>query len=198
MEFVMNLPVSSDALVAIVLLILAALGAWLYSQRLRSRDLARRFGPEYQRAVKQHGNVTKAEKELRAREQRVHKLKIVPLPAREAAHFRDAWNGLQARFVDDPRTVLKDAELLVRDVMLRRGYPMADFDRQAADISVDHPHVVDHYRAARRIADLDARGEAGTEDLRKGLVHLRALFQDLLEVETPQPAVHHQPQAARR
>lgn len=71
--------------------------------------------------------------------------------------------------------------------MNKRGYPMADFDTRVADISVNHPAVVHHYRAAREIAERDARGEADTEALRQAVVHYRALFSELLEVEEPAP-----------
>ncbi|MEO8654705.1 MAG: hypothetical protein ABI409_11335, partial [Ramlibacter sp.] len=99
--------------------------------------------------------------------------------------FGQEWKALQGRFVDNPKGVLVDADRLVRELMLKRGYPMGDFERRAADISVDHPSVVDHYRAAQAIALRDRRGEADTEELRKAVVHYRALFDDLLEVGQP-------------
>jgi hypothetical protein len=94
---------------------------------------------------------------------------------------------LQASFVDDPKRAIAEADRLVREVMMKRGYPMGDFDRRAADFSVDHPMVVDHYRAAQEIAARDARAQASTEELRKAIVHYRALFDDLLEAEAPAP-----------
>jgi hypothetical protein len=100
----------------------------------------------------------------------------------EAARFSQAWKVLQRRFVDNPKGVVVLADQLVRELMLKRGYPMGDSERRAADISVDHPAVVDNYRAAQAIALRDARGEANTEDLRKAVVHYRALFNELLEV----------------
>ena len=66
--------------------------------------------------------------------------------------------------------------------MVKRGYPMGDFERMAADISVDHPAVVSTYRAAQDIAARDARGEASTEELRKAVIHYRTLFDELLGV----------------
>jgi hypothetical protein len=36
--------------------------------------------------------------------------------------------------------------------MKARGYPVSDFEQRVADISVDHPHVVENYRAAADIA----------------------------------------------
>jgi len=131
------------------------------------------------------GSRTKAESELKTREKRVEKLNIVPLTPPEAARFDQAWKALQASFIDNPKGVVAQADQLVRELLLKRGYPMGDFERRAADISVDHPAVVDNYRAAQAIAARDLRGETNTEDLRKAVVHYRALFDELLEVSEP-------------
>lgn len=175
----------SLAIAALVLLALLAVGAWLWSRKQQSKRLEQRFGPEYERTVHRHGDVAKAEAELRERQKRVEKLHIVPLAPADAAHFSQAWRGLQARFIDDPKGTLAEADRLVRELMLRRGYPMGDFEHRAADISVHHPAVVEHYRAAHAIALRDDRGEADTEDLRRAVVHYRALFDELLEVGEP-------------
>jgi hypothetical protein len=115
----------------------------------------------------------------------VEQLDIVPLAPAEAARFSESWRALQARFVDNPKGVLADADRLVRELMQKRGYPMGDFERRAGDISVHYPHVVDHYRAAHDIALRDSRGETDTEQQRQAVIHYRALFTDLLEVERP-------------
>lgn len=181
----------SILIAALVILALVAAGAWLWSRRQASRRLVQRFGPEYEHAVHRHGDVAKAEAELRERQKRVEKLRIVPLAPADAAHFSQAWRALQARFVDNPRGSLAHADELVRELMLRRGYPMGDFEHRAADISVHHPAVVEHYRAAQAIALRDRRGEADTEDQRQAVVHYRALFDDLLEVgELPRDREH--------
>ena len=170
-----------------ILLLLAIVAAALLMRRKRSDHLADRFGPEYERTVERMGSRGKAEADLAAREKRVHKLEIVPLAAQEAQRFRAEWQTLQSRFVDSPRTAMTEADLLVRDLMTRRGYPVADFETRAADISVDHPHVVEHYRAAHEVSLLHQRGQADTEAMRQALVHYRALFSELLEVQ-PEPA----------
>jgi hypothetical protein len=179
-------------LVLAAVLIVAMIGviAWTTAQRRRKESLRlrQRFGPEYVRLVNEQGR-SKAEAELAAREKRVAALTLLSLPAAEAAKFRDAWVAIQARFVDDPKSSVVEADHLVYDLMAKRGYPMGDFERRAADISVDHPAVVSNYRAARAIALRDERGEATTEELRKAVVHYRALFQELLEVRDPQPQV---------
>jgi hypothetical protein len=175
----------SLAIAAVVILALVAIAVWLWNQKQQSRRLEQRFGPEYKRAVDQFGSRPKAEAELKTREKRVEKLDIVPLAPADAERFRQDWKVLQGRFVDNPKGALLEADQLVRELMLKRGYPMADFEHRAADISVDHPAVVDHYRAAQEISARDRRGEADTEDLRKAVVHYRALFDDLLEVGEP-------------
>jgi hypothetical protein len=172
----------TDLLLALgIILLLAVIGLAVIARRRHSHDLRRRFGPEYERTVERTGNRGKAEADLLAREQRAASLDIVPLAAHEAQRFRMEWQALQTRFVDAPRAALGEADLLVRDVMLRRGYPMGDFESRAADISVDHPQVVEHYRAAHAIALRDQQETADTEALRQALVHYRALFSVLLE-----------------
>ena len=128
------------------------------------------------------GSRDKAEAELLARERRVQRMHIVALAPTDAARYAQEWKLLQGRFVDDPRRTLAEADRLVRELMLQRGYPMADFERRAADISVDHPNVVENYRAAHDIALRDQRAETSTEDLRRAVLHYHALFDDLLEV----------------
>ena len=172
----------------IVLMIIAllAIAMWLHFRRHESQTLERRFGPEYGRTVEELGSRPKAEAELKARQKRVEQLHIVPLAPQEAAHFTESWRSLQARFVDNPKGVLADADRLVRELMEKRGYPMGDFETRAADISVHHPSVVEHYRAAHEIALRDERGEVDTEGMRQAVIHYRALFAELLEVE-PKP-----------
>lgn len=180
-----------------IIVALIAVGAWLLFRKKQSQDLEQRFGPEYGRTVEELGSRPKAEAELKTRQKRVEKLNIVPLAPGEAARFTQAWRALQGRFVDNPKGVLQEADILVQELMQKRGYPMADFEGRAADISVDHPGVVEHYRAAQAIALRDQRGEADTEDMRRAVVHYRALFDDLLEVEQPQPARDRKPMEAR-
>ncbi len=167
------------ALVIAVVLLLAA-GAWLVYSQYRTKRLRERFGPEYDAAVKRLGSKAKAEAELLRREKRVANFEIVALAPAEATRFAQAWTRLQGSFVDDPKGVLIEADRLVRELLLKRGYPVADFELRAADLSVHHPIVVNNYRAAQRIVSLDQRGEANTEDLRKAVVHFRALFDELL------------------
>lgn len=174
----------------VVAVALIAIAAYLLYRRRQSHRLEKRFGPEYGLAVKELGSRAKAESELKTRERRVEQLDIVPLAPAEAARFAHAWNNLQSSFVDNPKGVVAQADRLVRELLLKRGYPMGDFERRAADISVDHPGVVNNYRAAQVIVTRDQRGGASTEELRTAVVHYRALFGELLEVgETKQATV---------
>jgi hypothetical protein len=178
-----TIPLQWIIVAGVVVIALLALAAWLFSQKKKqSVRLQQRFGSEYGRTVGELGGRTKAESELKAREKRVEHLTITPLAPAEATRFSEAWNALQGRFVDNPKGVVVQADQLVRELMLKRGYPMADFEHRAADISVDHPTVVANYRAAQAIAARDERGEADTEELRKAVVHYRVLFDEMLEV----------------
>jgi hypothetical protein len=151
---------TTQTLIIVAILVVAlivGLGAYFYHRRQESHRLRRRFGPEYDRALHDLGSTTKAEAELVKREERVRKFDIRPLTPADADRFGRAWKKLQSRFVDNPREVVVEAGQLVRELMLTRGYPMADFDRCAADLSVHHPTVVENYRAAQAIATRDER-----------------------------------------
>lgn len=150
------------------------------SRSARSRRLQQRFGPEYDRAVRAAGDRSTAERDLTARETRVKRMHIEELPAGARERYTEEWRTVQTRFVDQPREALKDADRLVESVMRDRGYPMSDFEQRAADISPDHPQVVNNYRVAHGIAVRSEQGEASTEDLRQAMVHYRTLFNDLL------------------
>jgi hypothetical protein len=187
----MNTTIPTNTIIVALVLIAAAIviGAWLVhiQQQRQSLRLQRRFGPEYARAVQQLGGRKSGEAELRKRESRVARMHLIPLAPIEAARFTDVWRGLQGRFIDDPKGSVAEADLLVRELMTKRGYPMGDFDRLASDISVDHPAVVSNYRAAQTIAARTARGESDTEELRKAVVHYRTLFDELLLVSPDRP-----------
>jgi len=162
---------------------LVALAYFIMEQRRRAH-LQDRFGPEYDRTLDETGSRRHAERELAGREHRREKLNITPLDAMQREAFAASWRKTQERFVDAPREAVAEADALVRDVMTERGYPMGDFERQSADLSVDHADVIGHYRAAHEIRTIDSeeRG-ATTEQLRSAMVHYRALFESLLAPE---------------
>ena len=172
-------------LIVVVVVLVLAVAAWVFMQRRRTDQLRKRYGPEYDRLVRERGDRRRAEATLEQREKRVEQLAIRALPPEERARFAEAWRSDQARFVDDPTRAVVEADRLVADLMMARGYPIGDFEQRAADISVDHPRVVENYRIAHEIALRQERGEAGTEDLRRAMVHYRALFDELLADERP-------------
>ncbi|MBV9010317.1 MAG: hypothetical protein JO354_14310 [Verrucomicrobia bacterium] len=172
---------STTAILLLVLIVVViAVGVFLFLQRRRSDALRQKFGPEYQRAVGQFGDERKAEAELAAREKRVRGLNIRALTSEEHDRFTQAWKQAQARFVDEPSQAAGEADTLVKELMQTRGYPIGDFEQRAADISVDHPNVVNNYRAARDIALRNNAGKATTEDIRQAMVYYRSLFEELL------------------
>ena len=173
-------------ILGIVVVALLAVAAWSFLRKRRSQELREQFGPEYQEAVRKHGDPARAEAELEGRRKRLAKLDIHPVPAPEQETFAREWRTTQAKFVDEPAGAVREAEQLVVRLMQAMGYPMGDFEQRAADISVEHPRVVEHYRVARRIAQANERGEAGTEDLREAMVRYRELFEDLLQTRVKQ------------
>lgn len=172
-------PVIYYVIGAIVVIAIIAV-AVIASQRARSAQLQRRFGPEYERTLRSTGDRTATERELAAREARVRKFHIEELPAGARERYTEEWRTVQTRFVDEPRSALGEADRLVTSVMRDRGYPMESFEQRAADISPDHPAVVENYRVAHDIALRSDRGEISTEDLRQAMIHYRTLFDDLL------------------
>jgi len=170
---------------AVLAVVVVAAALW-YERGRRRKQLRERFGPEYDRTVQDVGATAKAEAILADRARRVERLKLRRLSPDQADAFAAEWRRIQARFVDDPYEAVGEADRLVTEVMAARGYPIEDFDRRAEDLSVDHPVVVENYRTARVLMARRERGDASTEELRQAVVNYRALFEDLLEVETPQ------------
>jgi len=170
-------------LALIVVAFLVVLGiAWMVVRRQRTMNLQKRFGPEYDRTVRESGP-QQAESVLLEREKRVSEFSLRGLTAEERERFQTEWRMVQSRFVDDPQGAVSDADLLVDRLMQARGYPMTNFEQRAADISVSHPRVVDNYRAAHQIAVRHRQGQATTEDLRTAMIYYRSLFDELLQIE---------------
>ena len=184
------MPTAALIIGAIVIVAIVIVAARLYStqharQRIeteqRSEQLRQRFGPEYDRTVADKGDVRTAESELTDRQKRVSKFDIRPLAADEGKAFKDEWQAMQATFVDDPSTAAHEADALIGRVMAARGYPESDYDQRSADVSVDHPTILDRYRAAHAIALRDADGQANTEDLRQAVLNSHALFTEMID-----------------
>jgi hypothetical protein len=184
-------------LLVIVIAIAAVATAW-YLGRRRSQRLRRNFGPEYERAVRQFGDRRSAESELERRTKRIEKYDIHGISPEEKRRFADAWRAEQKRFVDEPDQAVIRAHELVGELMRARGYPVsAEFEENAADLSVDYPAVVGHYRQACAIAARRERGQANTEDLRSAMLHYRELFEELLRMPVSEPH-EKSPQETRR
>jgi hypothetical protein len=185
----MNSTTFSPAILAlIVVVVLAIAGAlWLYMQKKKTGALRAQFGPEYDKAIDEHRDRSHAETELQKRAKRVARFHIHALEAADRSRFTEDWRREQSLFVDDPRAAVNHADVLVQEVMQRRGYPLGDFEQNATDLSVDHPRVVENYRTAHEIALRDGKGGGTTEDLRVAMVSYRTLFDDLLGVTADKP-----------
>jgi len=182
---------NSTVLIILIVVIVALVGvvAWLFMQRRQSEQLSEHFGPEYERELSAKGSKREGEAELRERQKRHRDLDIRPLAAAEAERYRASWERVQAEFVDDPAAAVRDADVLVIDIMRHRGYPVDDFDQRAADVSVEHPDVVEHYRKAREIAIAHHEGRADTEDMRQAVTSYRSLVEALLD-QRDSPSTH--------
>jgi FtsZ-interacting cell division protein ZipA len=175
------------ALVAIALIVMV-----LLLRKRKSDRLKQRFGPEYDRTVKEQG-AQRAETVLAEREQRVKKFAIRPLTRDDRERYVLEWTQVQKHFVDDPAVAVGDADKLVTNVMAARGYPMGNFEQRAADVSVNYPEVVQNYRSARSIVVRHSRGQASTEELRQAMVYFRSLFDELLDLpKTEKIGVSHE------
>jgi hypothetical protein len=175
----------TTTMILIVGIVLVLAIVWTYLRQKRTKELRAHFGPEYDRLIQERGTQGRAEAELGKREQRVKRLSIRALPREVSTRYAKLWNDQQARFVDEPKAAVVEADHLVEEVMKERGYPVGEFDQRAADISVDHPRLVENYRAAHEITLREQRGQASTEDLRAAMIYFRDLFRELLDDVEP-------------
>jgi FtsZ-interacting cell division protein ZipA len=167
--------------VVVAIVVLGVLFSALRTRR--SRSLQDQFGREYDRTVDKAGGRREAERELAERQKRHDELELKPLPPEARERYLQQWQQTQSRFVDDPTGAVSEADDLVNRVMRDRGYPVDDFEQRAADISVEHPELVERYRTANGIARASEQGKASTEDLRHSVRHYRALFVELLDAD---------------
>jgi len=175
------------AVIIVAAVVVVLVVVWRAIAASRTRALQQRFGPEYDRALEGTGSKRDAEADLRARADRREELEIKPLAPGARERYVGEWQRVQARFVDDPDGAVREADGLIQSVMSERGYPMDDFEQRAADISVDHPDVVENYREGHRLARASALGDGTTEDLRQAMQHYRALFDELLDERSDAP-----------
>jgi hypothetical protein len=172
--------------VLVVVAALIVIAAVLITRQRKSKHLKQQFGPEYDRAVVQHGDAHHAEAVLIDREKRVEKFTLRPLTPSDRERYAEDWAAVQRRFVDDPSNAVNQADTLVNTVLAARGYPVDEAEQRAADISVNYPSLVQNYRAARVVMLRHSQSQASTEDLRLAMVNFRSLFDELLETAKPQ------------
>jgi len=174
-------------LIAAGAVLVVAIAAWGTMKQRRTKQLKSQFGPEYDRTVESADSKRKAESDLAARKERREQIEVRPLSSAARERYTQQWHTVQAQFVDSPEAAVSSADQLIQSVMADRGYPVDDFETRAADVSVDHPHVVENYRQGHRLADNSANGNGSTEDLRQAMRHYRALFDELVEPTSDEP-----------
>lgn len=177
-------------LVAVLVIIAIVIVSYQMTRQRRTRQLREQYGPEYDRAVNLADSRNEAESELRGRSKRHGQLGLRSLDTSECEAFERSWSDIQGQFVDDPSAAVRDADLLVVEVMSARGYPVEDFDQRANDLSVRYPEGTQRYREARRIAEANEDGTVDTEDLRQAVTSYRSLVLALLADDEDRPRHH--------
>ncbi|MGV4987993.1 hypothetical protein ACWC0C_13170 [Streptomyces sp. NPDC001709] len=184
---------STGMIVLVVIVAVVVVGAAtaliLRGRGRRGPGLKQRFGPEYERTVALHEGDTKAaERELAERVEHHGDLRERPLDPAGRERYEARWTAVQEHFVDAPRQAVAEADRLLAELAVARGYPDGGhYEEQFAALSVHHADHVDGYRQVHRVARAgasDAMTEAGsgTEEMRTALVGARALFDDLTQV----------------
>lgn len=172
--------------VVLVFLAAVAVVGFIHRRGTRTRALRNRFGSEYDRTVLEHGSSRKAEAKLADRETRVDALKIRELGATEKERFVAEWQTVQSRFVDHPKAAVTEADDLIAALLEARGYPKDSFEQRAADVSVTYPRVMANYRVAHDIAAGSGTNEENTENLRTAMIKYRAVFDEIVQDQSPQ------------
>jgi hypothetical protein len=183
-------------LIAAAAVLIVAMVAWVTTRRKQTKQLQSQFGPEYERTVESADNRKAAESELAARRERREQLEIRPLSSAARERYVHQWQIVQVQFVDNPSGAVASADQLIQSVMADRGYPVKDFETRAADVSVDHPDVVENYRQGHRLAQKSVDGDGSTEDLRQAMRHYRVLFDDLVDPTVGEPMAGERDDAA--
>ena len=159
-------------LIALAVLVLLAFAAWSILRAWRRQRLRERFRPEYDRSVAETGKPRRAEAELRGAREAARSARYPTALTPLLTIATQAHGGrVQEQFVDEPSSAVADADRLVGDVMRDHGYSVDNFKQRAADVSVDHPHVVEHCRVAHAVHLKKSRGAAGTKELLQAFVH---------------------------
>lgn len=167
--------------VALVLFaaVLSTIG--LIRRRQRTGRLRERFGAEYEKTVEQAGSRPRAEADLEERLEIHQALEIRDLEVPVRRRFAESWRRLQLHFVDNPAEAVRDAGRLVDDLMQERGYTFGDFEKRAAALSVDYPHLAGRYRDAQSLALDPDEHPPRTEELRQVLLDYRLILEELID-----------------
>jgi hypothetical protein len=181
------MPTWAWIVIVVAVAAVAVIGAVAAMSQNRTKRLKSQFGPEYDRTLKSAGGRRDAEAELRAREEHRNQIDVRPLSEAAQVRYRERWQQVQAEFVDNPSAAVAEADALIQSAMSERGYPVEDFDQRAADVSVDHPDVVENYRKGHQLAAANANGTGSTEDLRQAMRHYRFLFEELVSPVADEP-----------
>lgn len=178
------MPAWGWVVIGVAIVVVAGIVVMRALRSRQTRALRGQFGPEYDRTLEDTASRREAEAELRDRVRRHESLELRNLDPAAAHSYREEWRRTQSDFVDHPSAAITDADLLIQRVMRERGYPIEDFDQRTADLSVEHPELVDNYRSAHSIAVSSSHGQATTEDLRRAMKRYRSLFDELVETHT--------------
>jgi len=165
-------------LIVVIIVVVVVIALVLLARR-RSR-IKSQFGSEYDRTVEEAGSKRAAHRELADRKAEHDKLELRELSPQHRQRYESSWQSVQEGFVDSPDTAVVEADRVVGESMRDRGYPTADYDKQARLLSVEHSQVLEHYRSAHDIAKAHEQKKASVEDLRQAMLHYRALFGELL------------------
>jgi hypothetical protein len=93
------------------------------------------------------------------------------LPPESRDRYASSWQAVEARFIDDPRSAVQEADKLVVMMLGERGATIHDERKVPADL-----------KQAREAARSD-EGRQGTEGMRKAMVHYKSIVQDSLGPE---------------
>jgi hypothetical protein len=206
-------PALTIVLIAVVVVVLAAVAFFAVRRGggAGGGSLPRRFGPEYDRAVRHHdGDKRAAEQELKERLKTYGSLREHTPAPEERDRLRASWSTLQERFVEAPREAAAEAERLLAETATAVGHPGGDRHAARLDsLSVHHPHHVDGYRrlhaaltpaeSGRESGAASGHGSGGperTEELREALLAARGLFEELIGAGTPGPRTAHRAERA--
>ena len=182
---------STTAIVVIVVVVIALIviiaGVFVGSRRRRAQqerqeEARREYGPEYERTAERLGSERKAEQDLRERREKVEG-EVRPLPEESRQRYEERWEQVERTFVDDPASSLNDADLLVREILEERNFPVGSREETSGSVGVMHPQVVEDFREAQRTRQAtigSGEEEPDLEKMRQAIRQYRSVYQRLI------------------